>query len=134
MAFLDRASTTNYSSRALDAAAAVVDTAPGSFQAFHDLLYANQPEEGSAGLTDAQLLDYAVQAGAAARRRRRGPGEQPVRRLGAPAHRAVLAEVHLDADDPGRRHGSCPPGSPTAQQMRDVVTKAAAAKGLPTPS
>ena len=64
VAFLDRASTTNYSSRAANAAAAVVDTAPSSFQGFHDLLYANQPAEGSAGLTNQQLIDYAVQAGA----------------------------------------------------------------------
>src|SRR3954451_10189996 len=64
VAFLDGASTTNYSSRSLNTAAAVVDSDPAAFQAFHDLLYANQPEEGSAGLTDAQLLDYAVQAGA----------------------------------------------------------------------
>lgn len=64
VSFLDRASTTNYSTRALIAAAAVQNSAPASFQAFHDLLYANQPEEGSAGLTDQQLVDYAVQAGA----------------------------------------------------------------------
>jgi protein-disulfide isomerase len=30
----------------------------------HDLLYANQPEENSDGLSDSQLVDYAVQAGA----------------------------------------------------------------------
>jgi protein-disulfide isomerase len=64
VAFLDRASTTNYSTRALIAAGAVVNTDPTAFQAFHDLLYTNQPPEGSAGLTDAQLTDLAVQAGA----------------------------------------------------------------------
>jgi protein-disulfide isomerase len=65
VAFLDRASTTNYSSRALNAAAVVLDAAgPDVFLKFHDLLYENQPEEGSAGLTDAQLIQYAVQAGA----------------------------------------------------------------------
>jgi protein-disulfide isomerase len=64
VAFLDRASTTNYSTRALMAAAAVQDSSPTSFQAFHDLLYANQPAEGSAGLPDSTLEDLAAQAGA----------------------------------------------------------------------
>ena len=65
VAFLDRSSTTNYSSRALNAAAAVLDTAgPDTFLKFHNLLYDNQPAEGSAGLSDQQLIQYAVQAGA----------------------------------------------------------------------
>ena len=65
VAFLDRASTTDYSSRALNAAAVVLDTSGVDvFKKFHDLLYENQPEEGSAGLTDDQLVQYAVQAGA----------------------------------------------------------------------
>ncbi len=34
-------------------------------KSFHDLLFENQPQEGSAGLSDSQLVDYAVQAGAA---------------------------------------------------------------------
>ena len=65
MAFLDRASTTDYSTRALNAAAVVLDSAgPEAFVAFHDLLFADQPEEGTAGLTDDQLIGYAEQAGA----------------------------------------------------------------------
>ena len=65
VAFLDRSSTTNYSSRALNAAMVVLDTAgPDVFLKFHTLLYDHQPAEGSAGLTDQQLVDYAVQAGA----------------------------------------------------------------------
>lgn len=65
VAFLDRSSTTNYSSRALNAAMVVLDTAGrGAFEKFHTLLYDHQPPEGSAGLTDGQLIDYAVQAGA----------------------------------------------------------------------
>jgi len=64
VAFLDRASTTQYSTRALTAAAAVVSSPPSAFPAFHKLLFANQPVEGSAGLTDAQLVDFATQAGA----------------------------------------------------------------------
>lgn len=64
IAFLDRASTTRYSTRSLNAAAAVVSSSPGAFQKFHDLLYANQPAEGSAGLPDSTLVELAGQAGA----------------------------------------------------------------------
>jgi protein-disulfide isomerase len=65
MAFLDNATNNRYSTRALNAAAAVVDTAGATaFQKFHDLLYANQPPESGTGLSDAQLIAYAHQAGA----------------------------------------------------------------------
>ena len=65
VSFLDRASTTNYSSRALNAAAVVLDTSGADvFRTFHDLLYDHQPAEGSAGLSDDQLVEYAVRAGA----------------------------------------------------------------------
>ncbi|CAN5342109.1 thioredoxin domain-containing protein [soil metagenome] len=65
VAFLDRASTDRYSSRSLNAAACVLDnTDVTTFRKFTDLLYANQPAEGGAGLTDAELADYAEQAGA----------------------------------------------------------------------
>lgn len=65
VSFLDDASSTDYSSRAANALLAVQDVAgPDAFIKMHDLLYENQPEEGSAGLPDSQLVDYAVQAGA----------------------------------------------------------------------
>ena len=65
MAFLDTDANDDYSTRALNAAAVVADTAgPDAFQTFHDLLFAHQPEEGGSGLTDDQLIDYAAQAGA----------------------------------------------------------------------
>ena len=65
VAFLDRSSTTNYSSRALNAAMAVLSTAgPEAFLKFHTIAYANQPAEGSAGVPDSTLVDWAVQAGA----------------------------------------------------------------------
>ena len=64
MAFLDRASTTDYSTRALNAAAVVAESGTESYRAFHDLLFANQPAEGTAGLSDDQLIEYAAQAGA----------------------------------------------------------------------
>jgi protein-disulfide isomerase len=63
--FLDGSSTTDYSSRAANAYAAVFDdSGPQTAKKFHDLLFENQPAEGSAGISDARLLQYAVQAGA----------------------------------------------------------------------
>lgn len=64
IAFLDQASTDKYSTRSLNAAAAVVNSSPDAFAEFHNLLFENQPAEGGAGLTDEQLIGYAVQAGA----------------------------------------------------------------------
>jgi protein-disulfide isomerase len=65
ISFLDRASTNDYSSRALNAALVVLDTAGvEAFRTFHDDLYANQPEEGGAGFTDDELIERAVAAGA----------------------------------------------------------------------
>lgn len=64
IAFLDNQSTTKYSTRALDAALCLTDQNPAFFLPFHNLLYVNQPEEGSAGLTDKQLVSYGVQVGA----------------------------------------------------------------------
>ncbi len=65
VSFLDDASSTKYSTRAANAVAVVLDTAgPEAAVKFHDALYANQPPENSAGLSDQQLIDLAVQAGA----------------------------------------------------------------------
>ena len=65
ISFLDKASTTEYSSRALNAAMCVLDTkGVKSYTAMHDVLYANQPAEGSAGLDDAKLGALAKEAGA----------------------------------------------------------------------
>jgi protein-disulfide isomerase len=65
VAFLDRSSTTHYSSRALNAGMAVLSTAgPDAFLEFHTIAYQNQPAEGSAGVPDSTLVDWAVQAGA----------------------------------------------------------------------
>jgi len=62
IAILDNStSPTGYSTRAAAAAACMPDTA--SWQKFHDLLYANQPAEGSAGLTNAKLIQLGKQAG-----------------------------------------------------------------------
>jgi protein-disulfide isomerase len=65
VAILDRASQgTQYSTRAANAWAAVVNTTPSATDAFAAALFANQPEEGSSGLPDSTLLDLAEKAGA----------------------------------------------------------------------
>jgi protein-disulfide isomerase len=65
VSFLDKNSTNQYSSRALNAAAVVLDTSGVDvFLAFHDLLYENQPDEGGPGPSNAELVKMAVQAGA----------------------------------------------------------------------
>lgn len=64
IALLDNYSTTEYSSRALTAVAAVVATTPTAFEKFHAVLFENQPAEGGAGLTDDKLVELATQAGA----------------------------------------------------------------------
>ncbi|AJM77253.1 DsbA family protein [Rathayibacter toxicus] len=60
-----RSNGTKYSERAANAAACVIDHSPNSFYEFNSLLFENQPEEGSSGLSDEQLKNYAQQAGAA---------------------------------------------------------------------
>lgn len=65
VAFLDQASTNEYSSRALNAALVVLDTAGATaFKEFHDTLYANQPAEGGDGHDDDALIEFAVDSGA----------------------------------------------------------------------
>jgi protein-disulfide isomerase len=64
IAILDRFSSTRYSTRSLSSVGCVVDARPTAFVTYHDLLFANQPAENSAGLTDARLAALAKQAGA----------------------------------------------------------------------
>jgi protein-disulfide isomerase len=65
LSFLDRSSSTRYSTRAANALAVVLDKAgPAVAKQFHDLLFENQPPENSAGLSDSRLVALAVQAGA----------------------------------------------------------------------
>ena len=64
LGFLDRQSSTNYSSRAANAAACVADKAPEKYAEYVDLLFANQPAEGGAGLSDDKLTSLASDIGA----------------------------------------------------------------------
>jgi protein-disulfide isomerase len=62
VSILDRFSNgTRYSTRAAGAAAAAA--VDGKFLEYHDVLYANQPAEGSDGLTDAKLVELGKSLG-----------------------------------------------------------------------
>lgn len=62
--FLDRASKEEYSSRAANAAVCVLeDSDIEGFIGMHQLLYQNQPEENTKGLSDEKLTELAEQAG-----------------------------------------------------------------------
>jgi protein-disulfide isomerase len=64
LAFLDSQSQgADYSTRAGNAAAVVADQAPEQYSAFHSALFANQPEEGTEGLSDEEIADLAEEAG-----------------------------------------------------------------------
>lgn len=64
LGFLDSRSSTNYSSRAANAAACVVNESPEKYAEFVDALFAKQPAEGSAGLSDNELKKIATDIGA----------------------------------------------------------------------
>ncbi len=64
LGFLDNRSTTNYSSRAANAAACVVNESPEKYAEFVDSLFANQPAEGGAGISDNDLKKMATDIGA----------------------------------------------------------------------
>jgi protein-disulfide isomerase len=67
MAFLDDSSSgTKYSTRAANAFATVANNNSATALAFSQVLFANQPAEGSAGLSDARLAELAAQVGAPA--------------------------------------------------------------------
>lgn len=59
----DRSSGTNYSSRAANAAACVINQNPDKFYALNTALYEQQPAEGSTGLPNAKLLEIANSIG-----------------------------------------------------------------------
>lgn len=61
--FDDKSLGTAYSSRASSAAALVAEAAPEAFVPFVDLLFANQPSEGTAGLSDEEIQALATDAG-----------------------------------------------------------------------
>ncbi|MFD5276827.1 DsbA family protein [Pseudarthrobacter sp. NPDC058362] len=65
LGFLDNRSSTNYSSRAANAAACVVNESPEKYADFVNALFADQPAEGTAGISDDDLKKMATDVGAA---------------------------------------------------------------------
>ncbi|MCC3327264.1 DsbA family protein [Nocardia abscessus] len=63
IAFLDKASTTRYSSRAGSASYCVAEADPSKYQDWLNTMFAQQPPEGGAGLSDDQLIQIAKSAG-----------------------------------------------------------------------
>ena len=61
IAILDESSTTEYSTRSAAASAAAAQG--GKFAEYHKTLFANQPEEGSAGLDNAKLIELGKSVG-----------------------------------------------------------------------
>jgi protein-disulfide isomerase len=55
---------TEYSLRAANAAGCVANYNPNAFFAFHDGMFENQPEEGTEGLSNSEILEIARDAGA----------------------------------------------------------------------
>lgn len=93
MAFLDEQSQgTEYSTRAGNAYATVVDAAPDKVWAFHNALYANQPHEGTEGLSDDQIASIAVGAGVPV---------DVVETFTEGVHRGWIAQSTQDAFDAG---------------------------------
>jgi len=60
--FTPKSAGTQYSLRAANAAACVAEYSPDRFFAFHEALFADQPEENTAGLTDEELVELAEEA------------------------------------------------------------------------
>lgn len=61
--YLDKMSSTEYSTRAANASYCVADTGTDEYQNWLSLMFQQQPPEGGAGLTDEQLIAIAQQAG-----------------------------------------------------------------------
>jgi protein-disulfide isomerase len=61
--FTSKSNGTEYSLRAANAAACVAELSPDQFFAFHEALFADQPEENTDGFTDEQLAQMARDAG-----------------------------------------------------------------------
>lgn len=111
VSILDRASLgSQFSTRAAAAAGVVADRAPEAFVAFNAAMYANQPAEGTQGLTDEQIADIAREAGA--------PDD---------VADAIAAGEHMDGE------GAFAPWvvALTEQAMRDFTT---AERGFGTPT
>ena len=80
VSFLDRMSSGNeYSTRSANLAACVIDSQPEVAVDLFDALFAQQPEEGADGRTDAELLKVAEKAGVDTSKKLKADPEQTVK-------------------------------------------------------
>lgn len=63
ISFLDKASTNQYSSRAANASFCVAKSDPSKYQTWLQTMFAKQPAEGGAGLSNEQLVQIATEVG-----------------------------------------------------------------------
>ena len=63
ISILDRASSTNYSTRAANAGICVAEADMAAWPSWHEAMFAQQPAEGGAGLSDDELIAIAETAG-----------------------------------------------------------------------
>ena len=61
--YLDKVSSTEYSSRAANASYCVAESGIDNYPDWLELMFQNQPPEGGAGLTDEKMIELAEQAG-----------------------------------------------------------------------
>jgi protein-disulfide isomerase len=93
ISFLDETSEgTRYSTRAANAFATVADGAPEQAWEFHQALYADQPEEGTTGLSDDEIASIARDAGVP---------DDVVEQFSEMTHEAWVAQVTEEAFDSG---------------------------------
>lgn len=104
IAILDPSSTpAGYATRAANAA--VCSVAAGIYPVYHAKLYAEQPAEGSAGLTNEQLVTFGTQLGAT--------GDFAGCVNGASFTKAVTAETQKAIADPALKNSDGKFGTPT---------------------
>ena len=93
VSFLDETSSgTRYSTRSANAVATVADRSLDDVWAFHRALYAEQPQEGSTGLSDDQIAGIAEEAGVPA---------TVAARFDDGTHEGWVAQVTQEAFDSG---------------------------------
>lgn len=127
IAILDRASSTDYSTRSVSAAACVhEDAGIEAYVQFHNALYLNQPPEGGSGLSDDDLAQIAEQSGAsdsAASCISRGTYEDWAARATEAASQADVTgtpTVRVNGEDVTGQDG----GSPTVQDLMAAISNA----------
>ena len=138
LSFLDRVSNgTDYSTRAMSALGVVLDQAgPEAAVTFHDLFFENQPEEDTGGLSDDELVQLAVEAGADEADVRGPIEDRTFEQWGPERHRRrQQGRGHADPDRAGRRgdprlqHDRGPGGRAAGRGGRGGLSRARCAEG-----